>query len=429
MESRDIMIDQKWFSLAEAAERQIIEQHQRIDQTVFLNQGKVLEAFQAAQISDFHFASSTGYGHNDRGREAIEEVYARTFHTEAALVRPHIVSGTHAIALALFGVLRPGDELLYITGKPYDTLEEVIGIHGEQGAGSLIDFGIAFDYVPLSNGKIDYQGIRSKIKPHTRMIGIQRSSGYELRSSFTVADIAEMIRFVKEISPEIIVMVDNCYGEFTEVNEPTDVGADLVVGSLIKNPGGGLALSGGYIVGRKRWVEQAANRLTAPGIGSEQGAMLGMNRQILQGFFLAPHVVGEALKGAVFAAAMFEKCGFVTHPSWHEPRTDLIQAIEWGSPEALIRFCQSIQAQAPVDSHVRPEPWKMPGYQDPVIMAAGAFVQGSSIELSADGPIRPPYIGFMQGGLTYAHVKWAVLKTLVELEQIGECNVTFIDTH
>lgn len=409
--------DRQLAAMADEIKNLIDPKVKRIETIVLHNQAKVLAAFQDARVGDHHFSSSTGYGHNDRGREIIERVYASVFRAEAALVRPHIVSGTHALALAMFGILRPGDELLYITGSPYDTLEEVIGVRGREGDGSLRDFGISFDFVALRDNQIDRDEIRRRMKPNTKMIGIQRSSGYAWRPSFTVAQIGEMIRFVKEIKPDVIVMVDNCYGEFTEPREPAEVNADLVVGSLIKNPGGGLAHTGGYLAGRADLIHKAACRLTAPGIGAEQGAMLGTNRNILQGLFLAPHVVGEALKGAVYAAAFFERMGLETSPRWDEPRTDIIQAVRLGSKERLIAFCQAIQAAAPVDSHVKPEPWDMPGYDDPVIMAAGSFVQGSSIELSADGPVREPYIGFMQGGLTYEHVQLAVLSVLQALKQ------------
>jgi len=415
-----LLNDPLWRSLTAGIEEKLSHQFRRIDEIVLHNQAKVLQAFQDEQVADFHFASSTGYGHNDAGREALERVYARVFGAEAALVRPHIVSGTHAISLALYGVLRPGDELLYITGKPYDTLEEVIGVRGEAGEGSLREFGVSFDSVPLNgDGKVDFESVAAKIKPNTKMIGIQRSAGYSWRSSFTVDEIGEMVRFVKAIKPDVVVYVDNCYGEFTERTEPTDAGADLVVGSLIKNPGGGLAHSGGYVVGRTDLVHRAACRLTAPGIGAEQGAMLGTNRTLFQGFFLAPNVVGEAIKGAVFAAAVFEHFGLDTHPGSQARRTDIIQAVRLGSRERLISFCQSIQSAAPVDSHVKPEPWAMPGYADEVIMAAGAFIQGSSIELSADGPVREPFIGYMQGGLTYAHTKAAILSAVASLKQRG----------
>jgi cystathionine beta-lyase family protein involved in aluminum resistance len=415
-----LLNDPAWLALAAKIEAKVAEQFRVIDETALFNQAKVLQAFQEEQVSDFHFASSTGYGHNDAGRETLERVYAKAFGAEAALVRPHIVSGTHAIALAMYGVLRPGDELLYITGKPYDTLEEVIGVRGEAGEGSLREFGVTFDSVPLlDGGGVDLAEVAKRIKPQTKMIGIQRSAGYSWRSSFSVEQIGEMVRFVKKIKPDVVVFVDNCYGEFTERQEPTEVGADLIVGSLIKNPGGGLAHSGGYVAGRADLVHRAACRLTAPGIGAEQGAMLGTNRTMFQGFFLAPHVVGEALKGAVFAAGLFEELGLETHPSAMAPRTDIIQAVRLGSRDRLISFCQSIQAAAPVDSHVKPEPWAMPGYADEVIMAAGAFIQGSSIELSADGPIREPFIGYLQGGLTYAHTKVAVLSAVASLQERG----------
>lgn len=402
-----------------SVKRQIEPAIRRIEETVLANQAKVLAAFQELQVSDYHFASSTGYGYNDRGREVIEEIYAKTFAAEAALVRPHIVSGTHALTLALFGCLRPGDELLYITGSPYDTLEEVIGVRGQAGDGSLRDFGVTFDSVPLIEDHVDWNQVASRINARTKVVGIQRSSGYAWRPSFSIEEIGKMVRFVKEIKPDVIVLVDNCYGEFTELKEPTEVGADLIAGSLIKNPGGGLAHTGGYVAGRQDLVHRAACRLTAPGIGSEQGAMLGMNRLFLQGFFLAPHIVGEALKGAVFAAAIFAQHGLETSPRWDAFRTDIIQSVKLGSKERLITFCQSIQAAAPVDSHVKPEPWDMPGYGDPVIMAAGAFIQGSSIELSADGPIREPFIGFMQGGLTYEHVQLAVTRVIHDMKQKG----------
>lgn len=380
----------------------------KLDRVVDHNQWKVIQAFQKHRVSDYHFAGSTGYGYNDRGREVLDLVYADVFGAEAALVRPHFVSGTHTIGTALFGVLRPGDELLYITGKPYDTLHKVIGQPGD-GTGSLQDWGITYQAVELlSDGDVDWETVESKISERTKVIGIQRSRGYDWRASFTVEQIGEMVKKVKLMQPDVIVFVDNCYGEFTEEMEPTEVGVDLMAGSLIKNPGGGLAASGGYIAGRSTLVEQAAYRLTAPGIGGEVGAMLGTTRSIFQGLFLAPHIVGQAVKGSIYAAAMFEKLGFVTKPAWHEPRTDLIQAIQFTSDQHLIAFVQGIQKASAVDAHVVPEPWDMPGYESPVIMAAGTFIQGGSLELSADAPIREPYIAYMQGGLTYSHVKLAV---------------------
>lgn len=397
---------------AELAEIEIESAVKLLDRVVDKNQWKVIEAFQRNQVSDFHFAGSTGYAYNDRGREVLDLVYADVFGAEAALVRPHFASGTHTISTALFGVLRPGDELLYITGRPYDTLHKVIGKSGD-GMGSLADFGITYREVALTaEGKVDWAEVVLSINAKTKVIGIQRSRGYDWRSSFTIAEIGEMTSQVKALKPDVIVFVDNCYGEFTEELEPPQVGADLVAGSLIKNPGGGIAETGGYICGRRELVELSAYRLTAPGIGAEVGAMLGTTRGIYQGLFMAPHTVGQAVKGSIFAAAVFERCGFTTKPAWYEPRTDLIQAVAFDGPEHLIAFVQGIQRAAAVDSHVVPEPWDMPGYEHPVIMAAGTFIQGGSLELSADAPIRAPYIGYMQGGLTYSHVKYGVLMAL-----------------
>jgi cystathionine beta-lyase family protein involved in aluminum resistance len=399
----------------ERAEKLVQPKHAEIDRTIDENQWKVINAFQKHRVSDFHFADSTGYAYNDRGRELLDEVYADVFGAEAGLVRPHIVSGTHAISTALFGVLRPGERLLYITGKPYDTLHKVIGT-AKDGSGSLTDWGIEYDEVALqADGAPDWDGIRQAITPNTSMIGIQRSRGYDWRPSFTVAQIAEMVSFVKEIKSDLIVFVDNCYGEFTETIEPTEVGVDLMAGSLIKNPGGGIAPTGGYIVGRRSLVEQAAFRLTVPGIGAEVGAMLGATRSMYQGLFLAPHIVGQALKGSVLAAAVFEGLGFETHPRWNDSRTDLIQAVRFGDAQQLIHFVQGIQKAAAVDAHVVPEPWDMPGYDHPVIMAAGTFIMGGSLELSADAPIREPYIAYMQGGLTYSHAKLGIIQSLLHM--------------
>lgn len=391
-----------------------------LDRRVDRNQWKVISAFQKHKVSDFHFAGSTGYGYNDRGREILDLVYADVFGAEAALVRPHFASGTHTISTALFGVLRPGDLLLYITGKPYDTLHKVIGKPGD-GTGSLQDWGVHYDEVALADdGLPNWSELRDRLIANApKVVGIQRSRGYDWRPSFTVQQIGDMVRFVKEIVPNAIVFVDNCYGEFTEETEPTEAGVDLMAGSLIKNPGGGLAPTGGYIVGRRDLVELAAYRLTAPGIGGEVGAMLGTTRDIFQGLFLAPHLVGQALKGSVFASAMFELLGFDTHPRWSDERTDLIQAIRFAGPDHLIAFVQGIQKAAAVDSHVVPEPWEMPGYEHPVIMAAGTFIQGGSLELSADAPIREPYIAYMQGGLTYAHVKWGIVMALTNMIEKG----------
>ncbi|MCY9668783.1 methionine gamma-lyase family protein [Paenibacillus alginolyticus] len=406
-------------ALMESAERQIESAFRQIEKTIDLNQWKVISAFQKHKVSDYHFASSTGYGYNDRGREVLDLVYADAMGAEAALVRPHFVSGTHTIGTALFGVLRPGEHLLYITGKPYDTLHKVIGKPGD-GMGSLQDFGIAYSEVALTeDGAPDWSAIAAAIQPNTKVIGIQRSRGYSWRPSFTVEQIGEMVRFVKEVNPALIVFVDNCYGEFTELQEPTEVGVDLMAGSLIKNPGGGIAPSGGYIAGRRDLVELAAYRLTAPGIGGEVGAMLGATRAMFQGLFLAPHLVGQAVKGSVFAASVFEELGFESHPRWQTPRTDLIQAIRFTSADHLITFVQGIQKAAAVDSHVVPEPWDMPGYEHPVIMAAGTFIQGGSLELSADAPIREPYIAYLQGGLTYSHCKLGVLTAIQHMEDKG----------
>ncbi|SDW61683.1 methionine gamma-lyase family protein [Paenibacillus sp. PDC88] len=398
--------------LQQTIEHKIESRLREVDLIIDSNQWKVIDAFQKHQVSDFHFAGSTGYAYNDRGREVLDEVYADVFGAEAALVRPHFASGTHTIATALFGVLRPGDELLYITGKPYDTLHKVIGKPGD-GTGSLYDFGITYRETDLTpEGLVDFAAVEQSIHSNTKVIGIQRSRGYDWRSSFTVQQIKEMIEKVKAIKPDVIVFVDNCYGEFTEEQEPTEVGADLIAGSLIKNPGGGIAETGGYICGKAEYVQLAAYRLTAPGIGGEVGAMLGTTRGIYQGLYLAPSTVGQAIKGSIFASAMFEAVGFETKPAWNEVRTDLIQAVSFSGPEHLIAFVQGIQRAAAVDSHVVPEPWDMPGYEHPVIMAAGTFIQGGSLELSADAPIREPYIGYMQGGLTYSHVKYGVLMAL-----------------
>lgn len=406
------MFNEQVLGMMEAAERQIEGKLKEIDRIVDRNQWKVIQAFQRHKVSDYHFAGSTGYGYNDRGREVLDLVYADVFGAEAALVRPHFVSGTHTIGTALFGVLRPGDGLLMITGRPYDTLHKVIGKPGD-GQGSLQDFGIGYGEVALlADGSPNFEEIARRITPETKVIGIQRSRGYSWRPSFTVEQIGGMVRFVKEIRPDLIVFVDNCYGEFTELTEPTQVGVDLMAGSLIKNPGGGLAATGGYIAGAAALVEKAAYRLTAPGIGGEVGAMLGTTRSIFQGLFLAPHLVGQAVKGSVFAAALFERLGFTTHPRWSDPRTDLIQAIRFTAADHLIAFVQGIQQAAAVDAHVVPEPWDMPGYEHPVIMAAGTFIQGGSLELSADAPIREPYIAYMQGGLTYSHCKMGVLTAL-----------------
>lgn len=400
-------------------ERQIAEVHKKIDNRVETNQFRVLQSFQKHRVSDSHFIPSTGYGYDDIGRDTLELIYADVFGAEAGLVRPQIISGTHAISIALFGVLRPGDELLYMTGKPYDTLEEIVGIRGN-GVGSLREFGISYESVSLTDsGKIDWEAVAKEIKPNTKMIGIQRSKGYATRPSFTIEEIKEMITFVKGIKSDVVVFVDNCYGEFVEEWEPCHVGADLMAGSLIKNPGGGLAKTGGYIVGKKQWVEACSYRMTSPGIGAEAGASLYSLQEMYQGFFLAPHVVGQALKGAVFTAAMLEKLGMNSSPSWDALRTDLIQSVQFNNREKMIAFCQAIQFASPINSYVTPHPSYMPGYEDDVIMAAGTFIQGASIELTADGPIRPPYVAYVQGGLTYAHVKMAICIAIDSLMEKG----------
>lgn len=379
-----------------------------IDRVAERNQYRVLQSYQRNRVSDSHFNPSTGYGYDDRGRDTLEEIYAEVFGGEAGLVRSQIISGTHAISIALFGILRPGDELLYITGKPYDTLEEIVGLRG-RGSGSLKDFHIDYQSVNLTNtGQIDFDLVRKSIKSNTKMIGIQRSKGYATRPSFTIAEIENMVKVVKGIKSDVVVFVDNCYGEFVEEQEPCHIGVDLMAGSLIKNPGGGLAKTGGYIVGKKDLVEACSYRMTSPGIGAEAGASLYSLQEMYQGFFMAPHTVSQALKGAVFTSAFLERLGFNTSPKWDSKRTDLIQSVQFDDREKMIAFCQAIQFSSPINSHVTPYPSYMPGYEDDVIMAAGTFIQGASIELSADGPLRPPYVAYVQGGLTYGHVKMAI---------------------
>ena len=415
---REMGISESVYAFGQAVEEQLKERFAGIDGIAEINQLKVLKAMQDNRVSDIHFAATTGYGYNDLGRDTLEAVYAAAFHGESALVRPQLISGTHALHIALSGNLRPGDELLSPVGKPYDTLEEVIGIR--ESSGSLKEYGVTYRQVDLlPDGGFDYEGIRAAINERTRLITIQRSKGYATRPTLSVTGIGELIAFVKQIKPDVICMVDNCYGEFVEETEPTDVGADMIVGSLIKNPGGGLAPIGGYIVGRNDCVERASFRLSAPGLGKEVGASLGLNQAFFQGLFLAPVVVAGALKGAVFAANIYERLGFPVFPDGSESRHDIIQAITFGTPEGVIAFCQGIQAAAPVDSYVSPEPWAMPGYDAEVIMAAGAFVQGSSIELSADGPIKPPYAVYFQGGLTWYHAKYGVLMSLQRLYEAG----------
>ena len=411
-------IDQKVLDFSIETENQLLERFRKLDDIAEFNQLKILKAMQDNRVSDIHFAATTGYGYNDIGRDTLEQVYADVFHAEDALVRPQLMSGTHALTVALAGNLRPGDEILSPVGKPYDTLEGVIGI--TESKGSLAEYGITYAQVDLlPDGGFDWDGIKSAINPRTKLATIQRSKGYADRPTLSVERIGELIRFIKEQNPNIICMVDNCYGEFVETIEPTDVGADLCVGSLIKNPGGGLAPTGGYIVGRREYVENAAYRLSSPGLGKEVGATLGLNATLYQGFFLAPQVVSGAIKGAIYAANLYERLGYSVLPNGTEERYDIIQAVTLGSAEAVIAFCKGIQAAAPVDSYVTPEPWAMPGYQCEVIMAAGAFVQGSSIELSADAPIKPPYTVFFQGGLTWHHAKFGILMSLQKLYEAG----------
>lgn len=404
-------------------ESSLYERFKEIDNIAEVNQLKVLKAMQKNQVSDTHFAATTGYGYNDLGRDTLEDVYASVFNAEAALVRPQLISGTHALHIALSSHLRPGDEILSPVGKPYDTLEEVIGIR--ETPGSLKEFGITYAQVDfLTDGNIDYDGIKSAMNERTKLISIQRSRGYDLRPTLSVEQIGEIIQFVKTIKPDVICMVDNCYGEFVQLTEPTDVGADMIVGSLIKNPGGGLAPIGGYIVGKKECVDMAAYRLTAPGLGKEVGATLGITQSFFQGLFMAPTVVAAAHKTALFVAAVFENLGYDVRPSYKEVRYDIIQAINMQSEEGVLAFCQGVQLAAPVDSHVVPVPWDMPGYDAPVIMAAGAFIQGSSIELSADAPIKPPYTAYFQGGLTWFHGKYGVIRAL---QNMIDKNVIHLD--
>ncbi len=406
------------YEYGEKCQRQVEGRFSDIDRTAEYNQIKVLSAMRKCRVSEACMYSSTGYGYNDIGRETLESVYAEIFHTEDALVRPHITCGTHALCVALFGNLRPGDELLSPVGKPYDTLEEIIGIRSSKG--SLAEYGITYAQAELADdGGIDYEAVKAALNERTRLVSIQRSRGYMTRPSLSSEQIGELIAFIKEIKPDVICMVDNCYGEFTQKEEPTDFGADLVVGSLIKNPGGGLVHSGGYIAGKKEYVEAASYSLTTPGLGKELGAMLGTNRNLFMGLFLAPTVTASALKGAIYVAKLYEKLGFETYPSSTEERFDIIQQLRLGSAEALKAFCKGIQTAAPVDSFVTPEPWDMPGYDSKVIMAAGAFVQGSSIELSADGPLKPPYNVYFQGGLTWAHAKVGALMSLQMLYEAG----------
>lgn len=402
----------------DAAEAALAPVWAQIDRIRHQNQKKVLQAFRNHQIGEQHFAGTTGYGHGDLGREALEAVFAQIFGTEAALVRQQFASGTHALAVALFGALRPGDELLSIAGAPYDTLEEVIGLRGEN-QGSLMEWGVTYRELPLRpDGRVDLDAIPTALRPETKVVTIQRSRGYDWRPSLRVEEIGTIIRTIKAERPDIICFVDNCYGEFTETLEPPEVGADLIAGSLIKNPGGGIVPMGGYVAGRADLVHRAACRLTAPGIGREGGASLDMNRLLFQGLFLAPNVVAEALKGATLAARLFHDLGYPVDPAWDAPRTDIIQAVKLGSPEKLIALCRGIQEWSPVHAYVRPEPDIVPGYADNVVMAGGTFIEGSTLELSADGPLREPYVAYLQGGLTYSHCRIALEAVLERMKEV-----------
>ncbi len=416
---KEFKISKTVYELSQTVEQSVSTNFKSIDEVSEFNQYKVLKAFQNNNISETHFIETTGYGYDDSGRDALDKVFADTFESEDALVRHNIISGTHALSLCLFGVLRPGDKLISVTGKPYDTLEEVIGIRGENN-GSLKEIGVRYEQIDLtSDGRLDYEAIISSLTDNTKAILIQRSKGYELRPSINVEEIGRVIKEVKRVKDDIICIVDNCYGEFVEDIEPTNVGADLMAGSLIKNPGGGLALTGGYIAGKKEYVKLAAYKLTSPGIGKKCGASLGMNRNMFQGFFMAPHVVAQSLKAAIFCSSLLKSLGFQVCPDVGEKRTDIIQAISFGKPELVIKFCQGIQKGAPIDSFVQPQPWNMPGYDSQVIMAAGTFVQGASIELSADAPIKPPYTVFLQGGLTYSYAKIGIMKAVQEIINEG----------
>ena len=414
----NIGISPEVYAYGEATISRLKDRFEKIDQVAEYNQAKVLAAFRKNRVSATCFAASTGYGYNDEGRDKLEQVYADVFHTEAALVRPHITCGTHALTIALSANLLPGDELLSPVGLPYDTLQEVIGIRPSPC--SLAEYGVGYRQVDLlEDGAFDYEGIRAAITEKTKLITIQRSKGYATRPTFSVKQIGELISFCKDIKPDVLVMVDNCYGEFVDTIEPSDVGADMIVGSLIKNPGGGLASSGGYIAGTQSCIDRCAYRLSAPGLGQEVGANFGLMGQLYQGFFLSPTVTASAEKGAIFAANLYEPLGFRCVPNASESRHDIIQAVELGSAEAMIAFCKGIQAAAPVDSFATPIPGDMPGYDSQVIMAAGAFVQGSTMELSADGPIREPYAVYFQGGLTWYHAKLGILMSLQKMVDAG----------
>ena len=411
-------IDKRILELVSKSEKKIEHIFGKYEDICAYNQYKVLDAFQKNGVSDRHFNWNTGYGYDDIGREVTEKVFAEVFKAEKAIVRTQIVNGTHALSLILSGILRPGDEIIYISGKPYDTLEEVIGIRGNE-MGSLSEFGITYKEVPLKNNKLDFTGIKKAISDKTKMVTLQRATGYSWRKAIEIDDIENAVQEVKAIDDKIVFMVDNCYGEFLDILEPTEIGADVMAGSLIKNPGGGLALSGGYIVGKSQLIDKIMYRLTCPGIGGECGLTFGQTRNILQGLFMAPNVVKGAIKGAILCGEVYSQLGYDTCPKTGDARSDIIQGIKFLSEEKVIGFCQGVQEAAPIDSFVNPEPWDMPGYDTPVIMAAGAFIQGSSIELSADAPIREPYIAYFQGGLSYEHSKFGIIKSLDNLYKKG----------
>lgn len=415
---KELGIKEQAINMVNEAEKELQPMFTELDDICAINQLKVLKAFQDNRINATHFNWNTGYGYDDDGREAVERVYASVFHTDAALVRPNIVNGTHAIATTLLGLLKPGDELIEASGKPYDTLGNVIGTtkEGDNFTGTLLDYGVLYKEVPLTaKMDIDFEAVRAAITDKTKVVAMQRSTGYDWRPAISLDSIEKVANLVHEINPNIIVFIDNCYGEFVDTYEPTDVGVDIMAGSLIKNPGGGIALSGGYIVGRADLVEQVSYRLTCPGIGGECGLTYGQNRNVLQGLFLSPKIVNAAIKGATLCGVIYDKLGYEVMPRAFAKRSDIIQAIKFGDPDKTCAFCNAVQSSAPIDSYVTPIPWDMPGYNDQVIMAAGAFVMGSSIELSADAPLREPYIAYFQGGLTYEHARYGVLKSINSL--------------
>ncbi len=419
--TEEFQIEPKIIKLIDEAEKEVADVYEKLNDIMEYNQYKVLHVFQQNRLKDMHFGWNTGYGYDDPGREMMEKVYADVMGAEAALCRPTLVNGTHALAITMLGLLRPGDELIYCTGTPYDTLETVIGIKNyEKGNGSLKDYGVTYKQVELlPDGSIDLEAIRNAISDKTRMVTVQRSTGYGWRKAITIEQIEAWASFIHGINPDIICMVDNSYGEFLNTKEPTQVGADVMAASLIKNPGGGLALTGAYVAGKKELIDQIQYRMTCPGIGGECGLTFGQTRSMFQGLFIAPRVVNGAVKGAVLCGRVFEKLGYEVCPKPEDERSDIIEAVRLGNPEAVVAFCKGVQAAAPIDSHVSPEPWEMPGYADPVVMAAGAFVQGSSIELSADAPIREPYNVYFQGGITYEHSKFGVIKALQALYEKG----------